>query len=189
MEDRDVATNQGHTFTVHEATPEDLPQAEALMRRIIDEDMPYDWNPAWHWDIADLRGTYLDHPRHALFVAVDDDTGALLGTAAVRAGGPKSPPHPPALAGRYDDQTTAQLFRVFVAREHRRRGAARALVDATCRWIAAEGGYTVICLHANANVDGALPFWQATATEVFDARGLDEWAAVHFELPMPAVVS
>jgi GNAT superfamily N-acetyltransferase len=156
------------------------------MRRIIAEDMPYDWNPAWHWDIADLAGTYLNHPRHALFVAVDDAGGEVFGTAAVRAGGPKPPTHPEWLAARYDDETTAQLYRVFVVAEQWRRGAARALVEQARRWVAREGGYRTLYLHTNANMTGALPFWRSVegVVEVYDARHLDEWGAVHFELPL-----
>ena len=52
----------------------------------------------------------------------------VVGTAAVRVGGPSSPPHHPDLGRRYADRSSvAQLLRVITAPEVRRRGVARRL--------------------------------------------------------------
>lgn len=174
-------------FTVRLVRTEDLEQARAVIVRVTENELG-GLNPAYHWDLDDLTGTYLEHPRHALFVAVDDATGAVIGTTAVRAGGPKSPPHPAWLAARYDPERTAQLYRVYIAREDRRRGAARELVEAARRFVADEGGYDVIYLHTNAGVPGAEAFWRSMPTvETYDGRGKGgQSEAVHFELAMPA---
>ena len=74
--------------------------------------------PRWHADVIDPGRAYFDDPRQRLFVAVLDDE--VVGTAAVRADGPKSPPHAPWIAERYPSGTTAQIFRVYVRAEHRR---------------------------------------------------------------------
>jgi GNAT superfamily N-acetyltransferase len=166
-------------YTVREARLSDLDGARALMLRVLDEDLGYGFVPALHADIADLKGTYLNTARHVLLVAVASSTGAVIGTAGVRAGGPKTEYVPPWLAARYDPTTTAQIVRVFIAPEYRRLGVARRLVEAARRWVQAEGGYTTICLHTD------LPFWRSLADEVYDARGRDEWETVHFEVPLP----
>ncbi len=71
------------------ATADDLAEVRALMIRTFDEDFGYGYNPAFHADVDDLQGTYLDNPRHTLFVAVDPATEQLLGTAGIRSGGLK----------------------------------------------------------------------------------------------------
>ncbi len=111
-----TATRRG--FTARPARPDDLPQARALIMQVIQEDLGYTYNPEWHWDVDDLQGVYLDDPRHALWVVVDDAMGEIIGTDGLRRGGPKSPPQ---VAARYDPDRTAQVVRVYVARAHRRR--------------------------------------------------------------------
>jgi hypothetical protein len=44
--------------------------------------------PAWHADLDTLQETYLDQPRRALFVAVHSASQAIIGTTAIRSGGP-----------------------------------------------------------------------------------------------------
>ncbi|KXK59390.1 acetyltransferase [Micromonospora rosaria] len=142
----------------------------------------YGYRPEWHFDVIDLDGTYLRPERHALFVATLDEQ--VVGTTAVRAAGPKSPPHPGFLAERYPDATTAQLFRVYVHPGHRRRGLARALVDLAVAFVAGQPGYRRLYLHTDTGVPGAESFWRSVAVPVHDARD-DTCRTVHFEIPLP----
>jgi GNAT superfamily N-acetyltransferase len=179
----------GSGFGVRMAGTDDLAGAVAVIRRVLHEDMGYPYRPDWHFDIDDPRTWYLDNPRHALFVAVDDGTRKVIGATGVMAGGPKSPPHPRWLAERYHPATTAQLFRVYIDRDQRRRGVARALVEAARRFVAAEGGYRVLYLHTDAiATPQAEHFWRAMdTTEIYDGRGKGEPSqALHFELALPA---
>jgi ribosomal protein S18 acetylase RimI-like enzyme len=182
-------TPSGSGFAVRPAREEDLAQAQAVIRQVLYEDMGYPNRPDWQYDVNDPRQYYVNHPRHQLLVAVDTAGSQVVGTTGVMAGGPKSPPHPAWLAARYQPERTAQLFRVYVQRDHRRRGIARALVDAARRFVVAEGGYDTIYLHTDATATpGADEFWRAMDTiEIYDARGRGEASqAVHFELRMPA---
>ena len=180
--------DSGRGFTVREVTPADFAQARAVIVRVLDEDLQTGYLPQHHWDIDDIQGTYLENRRHALFVAVDHASERMIGTIAVRADGPNSPPHPSWLAERYAGPNVCQLFRAYIAREHRRRGVARPLVEAARRFIRDEGGYDTIYLHTNPRVPGAEPFWRSMPTiEVFDARrqeGAPGSYALHFELAM-----
>jgi len=178
-------------WVARRASAEDLPGAMALMRRMLDEDFGHGWRADWHWDVADLdvlRVTYVEHPRQALFVALDGRD--VVGTTAVREDGPKSPPHPEAVAARYAGPESGHLMRVWVAGEHRRRGIARALVELARDW-APTAGYRTLCLHTDARMPGAEPFWRALPTlEVCDARGTErEFQTIHFELPLSADAS
>jgi GNAT superfamily N-acetyltransferase len=142
------------------------------------------YRPRWHADVIDMDRAYFDHPRQGLFVATLDDE--VVGTTAVRADGPQSPPHPAWLAERYPSGTTAQIFRVYVRPEHRRNGLARALVDLACDFAATVPGYDTIYLHTNTAVDGAEPFWRGVAKEIYDGRTDPRYSpAVHFEIPIP----
>lgn len=186
--------DSGRGFTVREVTPADFAEARAVIVRVLDEDLKTGYRPEIHWDIDDMQGSYLDNRRQALFVAVDRASGLVVGTIAVRTDGPTSPPHPRWLAEQYAPDTACQLFRAYIAREHRRRGIARTLVEAARRFIRDEGGYDTIYLHTNPSVPGAEPFWRSMPTrEIFDSRreeGAPGTNALHFELKMlPADVT
>ncbi|WP_354638232.1 GNAT family N-acetyltransferase [Kitasatospora camelliae] len=174
-------------YQVRHALSDDLPGARSLILDTLYREFGYGYVPRWHADVIDLAGAYLDHPRHALVVAVLD--GEVVGTTAVNSAGPAHPPHPRHLAERYPSGPTAQLLRVYVRAEHRRHGLARRMVQLARAFVAEEGGYDRIYLHTNTDVPGAEPFWRALAEEVFDARPSGEhgpWVStVHFEIPLP----
>jgi GNAT superfamily N-acetyltransferase len=168
--------------------PADFPTVREHVLRVTVEDLRSEYRPEWHWDIDDMQAVYVDNPRQALFVAIDEASGEIVGTTSVVNVGPNSPPHPAWLAERYTGPTVAQLLRVYMARGHRRRGIARALVEAARGFVADEGNYNTIYLHTNASVPGAEPFWRAMATtEIYDGRGnADGYSeALHFELAIP----
>ncbi|WAX77942.1 GNAT family N-acetyltransferase [Streptomyces sp. KMM 9044] len=175
-----------HEYTVRPATPADVDGARRVMFDTFCNEFGYGYVPQWHHDVVDIKGTYLDDPRHLLIVAVHD--GEVVATTGVRSQGPNHPPHPRWLAERYPSGTTAPLVRVYARPDHRRRGPARTLVGAACDFIADTPGYECIYLHTNVNIKGTEPFWRSVAKEVFDARTTGEHgpgiAAVHFEIPM-----
>lgn len=168
---------------VRPASPDDVPAIRAFMLRIFEEDYGYGYRPEWHWDYDDLLGTYIAPPRHTLVLALDGAGGEILGTAALRSGGPRSPAW---LAERYrPSEATAQIFRVFVHAGHRRRGIARLLVDELRRFVREVGGYRMICLHT----ESAVSFWQSIGFRiVHDGRRADPPdATVHLELELTPV--
>jgi ribosomal protein S18 acetylase RimI-like enzyme len=166
-------------FTVRDAREEDLEAARALMLQVLEEDLGYGYRPEWHWDTDDLTGVYLEHPRQALFVACE--RGRVIGTTAVRNQGPKHPPHPEWLAQRYSGPTVAQLMRVYVARDHRRRGVGAALVELAHRFVRLDAGYTTLYLHTEN--PQAIAFWDRLATVVYDTRP-DGGGTVHYEVAL-----
>lgn len=172
-------------YTVRTALGDDIEGARTLMLDTFYRVLGHGYVPKWHADVIDMRRTYFETPGHALFVAVHGDE--VVGTASVRADGPKSPPHPAWLAERYPSGTTAQIFRTYVREQHRRNGLARQLVRAACDFIASVPGYESIYLHTNPGITGAEPFWRSIAKEVHDARGDEVYnGCVHFEIPIPA---
>lgn len=172
------------TYDVRPARLEDLDGARSVMLDTFYHDLGYGYRPEWHRDVIELEEVYLRQARHALFVAVHG--GQVVGTTAVRAQGPRNPPHPAWLAERYPDDSTAQLFRVYVRREHRRHGLARALVDLARDFVAATPGYRHLYLHSDTRSDGAGPFWASVAEVVHDGRDGDpaRFQTVHYEIPL-----
>lgn len=167
---------------------------EGARRVVLDvarRDLGYGYVPEWHWDLDDLEGVYVRNPRQAMFVAMHGEH--VVGTCALRMGGPASPPHPAWLAERYSDpQQVAQLLRLAVLPEHRRKGLARELVSRVWKFAAADTRTTLLCLHTNAKVPGAEDFWRSLPVrEIHDARieGKPEpdprFETVHFELELP----
>lgn len=174
------------SVTVRVPRPDELEETRALMIRVIEHDYGYDYQSRWHEDVDDPKGFYLEHPRQTLLVAVDDRTGQIIGTAGVRVLRIAAPPHPAEILERYDRQRTAELTRVFVLPEARRRGIGRALVEAARAWVAEVGGFDLIQFHSRT----AVAFWRAMpTTEVLDNRrqvsGRPEDGQVYFEMALP----
>ncbi|GAA2210529.1 GNAT family N-acetyltransferase [Nonomuraea monospora] len=170
-----------NAYTVVPAEPRHLEGARRVMLDTFYREFGYGYRPEWHWDVIDLEGTYLRPERHTLVVAVHGEE--VVGTTAVRAGGPKSPPHPEWLGRLYPDLGTAQLFRVYVDAGHRRRGLAREMVAQARRFVA-EAGYQALYLHTDTRVEGVEKFWSSVAEPVFDARDGDpeRFQTVHYEI-------
>ncbi|GAB3299136.1 GNAT family N-acetyltransferase [Parasphingorhabdus pacifica] len=171
-------------YEVRRACRSDIESARTLMLDTFYRVMGHGYVSEWHADVIEMEASYFRTPGHALFVAVLGDE--VVGTASVRASGPKSPPHPRWIADRYGAEGAAQIFRTYVRPEHRRHGLARELVDMACGFIADEPGYDTIYLHTNPAIEGAESFWRGVAKEVYDARQNSDYSpVVHFEIPVP----
>ena len=169
-------------YTIREITGADIPVARALMIRTFEEDFGSGYDPEYHGDVDDIRGTYIERPRHVLYVAIDDTSGELVGTAGVKGGALRRGPED--LVRRYDDRDTAQIVRVYVRREDRRRGIARALLGRVLEFIVADGGYTTVALHTFPHSPGALAFWSSIATPIIGYEREGQFPEVFFEIPL-----
>lgn len=179
-------------------TADDLAGARDVVLSVAERDLGYGYTPQWHWDLDRMLETYVDNDRQAVFVAAapshQDATGTtVVATAAIRVGGPQSPPHPSWVAARYADRSrVAQLLRVATLPEHRRHRLARRLVAASLDFVRADGRYRTLYLHTNARVPGAEAFWRSLpVVEIHDARGDaaeqdPRFQTIHFELPLDA---
>ncbi|MFC4376814.1 GNAT family N-acetyltransferase [Nocardia halotolerans] len=176
-----TATTTG--YLVRRAGPADLPGARSVMLDTFYQVFGIGYLPGYHHDVIDPDTVYLRHPRNQLWVA--EHEGVIVGTAAIRAQGPAHPPHPAELARRYPDETTAQLFRVYVRPEHHRRGLATRLVDAAVEHVRTTTGFDRLYLHTDARTPGALEFWLTFGHIVYDARGPHEgFQTVHLEIAL-----
>jgi GNAT superfamily N-acetyltransferase len=154
------------------------------MRHTIEDDFKTPYRPDYHRDVADLKGSYLEPDRHTLLVAVDDVSGEIVATGGIRVG--KLRGGPEHLVRRYAGDDTAQLVRIYVRRDHRRRGIARAIVQVCLRFAVDDGGYEIFALHTFPHSPGALAFWQSMATQVGEQAHTDVPPEIFFEFD-PAV--
>jgi GNAT superfamily N-acetyltransferase len=177
---------QVHDYSIRAASPDDLDGARAVMLDTVYRDFGTGYVPRWHADIIDPAAAYLASPRHTLLVALHPHDGEVVATAALDSRGPAHPPNPRHLAERYPSGETAQLRRVYVRPEHRRRGLARRLVDELLAFAAADGGYRAVYLHTDPKVPGAEGFWRSLGEVVHDEREDPDRGngVVHFEIPM-----
>ncbi|MDX3112463.1 GNAT family N-acetyltransferase [Streptomyces scabiei] len=188
-------------YCIRPAGPEDLDGARAVMLDTVYRDFGSGYVPHWHGDIIDPSAAYLAPERHTLLVALDGGNGRrggnggrggkgrkgeVVATAALDSRGPVHPPNPRHVAERYPPGTTAQLRRVYVRREHRRRGLARRLVAELLAFAAADGGYRSVYLHTDPAVEGAEAFWRSLGTVVHDEREEADGGQgiVHFDVPL-----
>ncbi|NKE58165.1 GNAT family N-acetyltransferase [Lentzea sp. PSKA42] len=163
-----------HNYGIKVAAPDDLGGARVVMLDALYRDFGTGYVPQWHEDVIDLEGHYLTPKRHTLLVAVDQE-GVVAATAALDSRGPRQPEW---LVERYPSGETAQLRRVYVSPEHRRRGLARAMVAELLEFARADGGYRSIYLHAYRHSPGALDLWRTLGKVVWE----DEDGTVHFEI-------
>ncbi|MEV8592803.1 GNAT family N-acetyltransferase [Streptomyces sp. NPDC052012] len=174
------------SYSIRTAGPADLDRARAVMLDTVYRDFGTGYVPRWHGDIIDPAAAYLAPPRHTLLVALDPDNEDVVATAALDSRGPAHPPNPQHLAERYPSGETAQLRRVYVRPEHRRRGLARRMVGELLDFAAADGGYRAVYLHTDPSVPGAEAFWRSLGKVVHDEREDTGGGngVVHFEIPM-----
>ncbi|WP_030936596.1 GNAT family N-acetyltransferase [Streptomyces sp. NRRL S-646] len=173
-------------YCIRAAGPDDLDGARAVMLDTVHRDFGTGYVPRWHGDILDPAAAYLASPRHTLLVALDPADRDVVATAALDSRGPAHPPNPRHLAERFPSGETAQLRRIYVRPEHRRRGLARRLVGELLAFAAADGGYRAVYLHTDPMVPGAEAFWRSLGKVVHDERedpGGGQ-GIVHFEIPM-----
>ncbi|MGP4012836.1 GNAT family N-acetyltransferase [Streptomyces sp. 4N124] len=172
-------------YCIRAAGPDDLDGARAVMLDTVYRDFGSGYVPRWHADIIDPAGAYLAPARHTLLVGVDGG-GEVVATAALDSRGPAHPPNPLHVAQRFPSGETAQVRRVYVRPEHRRRGLARRLVGELMAFAVADGGYRAVYLHTDPAVAGAEGFWRSLGKIVHDERedaGCGQ-GIVHFEIPM-----
>jgi len=175
----------GVDYLVRPAHLADIRGARSVMLDTFYRTFDYGYLPDSHDDVIDLAQTYLDHPDNRLWVATHDDR--VVATTAVRARGPRCPPHPRWLAERYPDGSTAQLFRVYVRPEHHRRGLATRLVREAITFVREHPRMHALYLHTDARIPGALEFWQTVGTVVHDGRAPEHrFQTVHLEIPVAA---
>lgn len=180
---------QVRIYCVRTAGPEDLDGARAVMLDTVYRDFGTGYVPRWHGDIIDPAAAYLAPVRHTLLVALDGTRGEVVATAALDSRGPAHPPNPQQVATRFPSGTSAQLRRVYVRPEHRRRGLARRMVADLLAFAAADGGYRSVYLHTDPAVEGAEGFWRSLGEVVHDERedpGGGQ-GIVHFSVPLHAL--
>ncbi|MBF5001839.1 GNAT family N-acetyltransferase [Nocardia sp. BSTN01] len=172
-------------YRLRTACPEDLPGARSVMLDTFYEVFGSRYLPEHHHDVIDPETVYLRHRLNRLWVIEHD--GHIIATTAVRAQGPRHPPHPAWLAEHYLDHNTAQLFRVYVRPEYHRRGLATLLVTAAIEYVRATPAFTRLYLHTDARTPGALDFWLTFGHIIHDARGPHAgYQTVHLEIPLTA---
>ncbi|MBO4252579.1 GNAT family N-acetyltransferase [Streptomyces griseorubiginosus] len=173
-------------YCIRTANPGDLDGARAVMLDTVHRDFGTGYVPRWHGDILDPAAAYLVPARHTLLVAVDPEDRAVVATGALDSRGPAHPPNPRHVAERFPSGETAQLRRIYVRPEHRRRGLARRLVEELLAFAVADGGYRDVYLHTDPSVPGAEAFWRSLGRVVLDERQEPGGGQgiVHFEIPM-----
>ncbi|MFJ4782563.1 GNAT family N-acetyltransferase [Streptomyces sp. NPDC088794] len=173
-------------YCIRAACPDDLDGARAVMLDTVYRDFGTGYVPRWHGDIIDPATAYLAPARHTLLVALDPADDTVVATGALDSRGPAHPPNPRGLAECYPSGETAQLRRIYVRPDHRRRGLARRLVDDLLAFAAADGHYRAVYLHTDPAVPGAEPFWRSLGKVVLDERAEPGGGQgiIHFEIPM-----
>lgn len=175
-------------YQIAELRPDDVEQAREVMFRSVAEDFGADYDPVVHADIDDLEGWYCRPEGPFMLVVRDDVTGRVIATGGIRGGALKEGRSPRHLVDRYRAERTGQIVRVYVLREERRRGIARALVRAILDRARSEGHYDRIVLHTYLHSPGAVGFWTSTGAVLVedDTDGVSNAMFYEFDSSTPA---
>lgn len=153
-------------FTIDFVSENRTAEAAALMARVMAEIYPRFTLDQIKAKVEAIGRIYL-RPAEAGLPAVFNRSGRIVALAGVKRWDDRSV----SMRGRWPVEETAELDRVYVHRDWRRRGLGERLVEATesfCR----ERGYRQICLHTHRFLTGAWDFWKKqgyrTAAELDD---------------------
>jgi GNAT superfamily N-acetyltransferase len=151
----------------------------------IKEFYGFGYRPDWHADLdALLRPAAESHysrQNRGAFWTLRDADGSLVATAGIRHLGWK--PNIVALfPGRYErGEEIASLWRLYVRKDRRRHGLGRWFA-AVCEREAERLGYGTMYLHANADAQATIAFWESIGY-----RKLGTWdESTHFDKPIGA---
>lgn len=173
-------------LVIRELAETDVSAAQQIMMRSLLEDVGDAYDPLIHADIDDLPASYMK-PKGAFMLVVEDTTtGDVVATGGIRNGAldpERVPPQLALLERRYRDGRTGQIVRVFVRRDHRRRGIARALVQTIIDRARDEAHYERLALHTYPHFPGAIPFWLTIGFEEV-LNDIETSRQVFFELPL-----
>jgi GNAT superfamily N-acetyltransferase len=180
-----IARTMDQQLVIRELEERDISEAQEVMRSVL-EDSVAAYDPVIHADIEDLYESYLQ-PEDAFMLVVEDmRSGKVVATGGLRNGAFDPEEVPPQLAlleRRYRDGRTGQVGRVHVLPQHRRRGIARAVVEAIVERVRREALYGRLALHTHPYSPGALPFCLAMGFhEVLD--DMEASRQIFFELPL-----
>ena len=150
-------------FKIKELHNEHISQynVQKFLLNMIRDEYGYGFIPGYHQDILDIKTYYLDPGSNNFFMAINHETGELIGTMGIRAYDKNFL----LFKDIYTPETTASIWRVFVDKVWRRNGVASALVqwgEKFCR----EKGYMKIYLHTHKTVPGSLDFWLSNGYKI-----------------------
>lgn len=132
-----------------------------FLLNMIKSEYGYGFIPEYHQDIKNMDTYYLDPEGNNFYMAINHETGKIIGTIGIRAYDKNFP----FFDNVYDSKTTASIWRVFVSKKLRRNGIASTLVrqaEEFCRM----KGYEKIYLHTHKNVAGSLDFWISNGYQI-----------------------
>ncbi len=146
-----------------------------FLLKMIEDEYGYGFIPQYHQDIKNMDSYYLEPEDGNFFLALDDETGNIIGTIGIRAYDKDYP----LFENVYNSKTTASIWRVFVDKRWRRSGVASTLVRRAEEFCIIKG-YEKIYLHTHKTLDGSLDFWISNGYNiVVDTENLQK--TVHME--------
>lgn len=134
---------------------ENIEKVQMFLFEHIKKEFGYGYMPKFHYDIMDLKNTYLLNEKNNFFVATDSN-GEIIGCIGIR-GYDKDFEE---FKGVYFKDTTASIWRLMVDLKYRRMGIGSKLVKYVERFSKSKN-YSNIYLHTQRNLPGALQFWQS----------------------------
>jgi GNAT superfamily N-acetyltransferase len=139
--------------------PEEIVKVKDFLYGQIMQEYGIGPTPKFHYDIEGIVEYYLLPDSSNFYIALDGDK--IIATAAIRAYDVDYE----LFEGIYSKEDTASIWRLMVAKEYRRHGLARHLVN-TIEEFAKNEGYAKIYLHTHRYLESGLPFWKSLGYEI-----------------------
>ena len=146
-----------------------------FLLKMIQDEFGYGFIPEYHQDIKHMERFYIYPERNSFFLAIDHETGKVIGTLGIRAYDKDFP----TFKDIYNSKTTASIWRVFVDKNWRRKGVASTLVNRAENFCQ-NNGYEKVYLHTHKTVNGSLDFWISSGYQIMEDTG-NHLKTVHME--------
>lgn len=132
----------------------------------------YGYIPEFHYDIKNLKNTYLSNPQNNFYIATNSHND-IIGCIGIRAYDKDFK----LFKGVYSKDTTSSIWRLMIDSKYRRLGIASKLVKYVENFSKSKN-YQNIYLHTQRNLPGALKFWQSQNYSItYEAN--NEYTTVH----------
>ncbi|MGG0719910.1 GNAT family N-acetyltransferase [Robertmurraya massiliosenegalensis] len=162
-------------IAIREVKKEEIPQVINFVQRVFQEVFPFPLSDTSKNQLLKMEEIYVNQD-HAYFAAAFAEDEQILGTIAV---------HPyddriSVMKSRYDLQSTCEITKCYIDRNHRRLGIGTMLWDHAYQFCQQKGNYQTLYLHTHKFLPGGFPFWLSKGfSVVIDEK--DALETIHME--------
>lgn len=156
-----------------ESDVEMIKNLQNFMFDLIKEEYGIGYIPKYHYDIVNLKQTYLTPVNNNFYFAINPHNQEIMGTIGIR-GYDKDCAQ---FKDRYNENSTASFWRLFINKKYRRNHIGSNLVKIAEEFVISRD-YEEIYLHTQKSVIEGYEFWKSLN---YNVTSIEDDDTVHME--------